>query len=141
MKNVLVMLGLLLTACTPPAVEVLVYSSPSCGCCKKWIAHLEDNGFRVTNHAVQDVTPVKRAHGVTPALASCHTALVDGYVVEGHVPATEIRRLLKQRPAVKGLSVPGMPVGSPGMEQGERRDPYAVLSFTERGESEIFARY
>lgn len=123
------------------AAEVTVYKSPTCGCCKAWIAHLEENGFEVEARDVPDVVPHKIEHGVTPQLASCHTAVVDGYVIEGHVPAGDIRRLLAERPAVKGLSVPGMPVGSPGMEQGDRVDPYDVLSFDEAGRTRVFSSH
>lgn len=120
---------------------VTVYKSPTCGCCTAWIEHLEDNGFEVEARDVRDVVPHKIEHGVTPRLASCHTAVVDGYVIEGHVPASDIKRLLAERPAVKGLSVPGMPVGSPGMEQGDRVDPYDVLSFDAEGETEVYSSY
>lgn len=118
--------------------EVMVYKSPTCGCCKEWVKHLEANGFAVRTEDVRDVTPYKVAHGVRPALASCHTALVDGYVIEGHVPAADLKRLLKERPAVKGLAVPGMPVGSPGME-GPYKEPYRVLTFDEGGRTTVYA--
>lgn len=121
--------------------SVTVYKSPTCGCCEAWIDHLEDNGFEVETRDVRDVVPHKIEHGVTPQLASCHTALVDGYVIEGHVPASDIKRLLAERPAVKGLSVPGMPVGSPGMERGDRVDPYDVLSFDGEGETDVYSSY
>ena len=88
-----------------------------------------------------DVNPIKQQQGVTPKLASCHTAIVAGYTIEGHVPAKDIHRLLKEKPKVKGLTVPGMPVGTPGMEQGNRKDPYAVLSFQENGKTTVFSNY
>lgn len=142
MQNMFIFLFVvLLTACSQSEAEVVVYKSPTCGCCKKWISHLEQNGFKVTAKDMQDVTPVKIKNGLTPPLASCHTALVDGYVIEGHVPAGDIKRLLKERPAVKGLSVPGMPVGSPGMEQGSRKDRYNVVTFNNKGETSIFSSY
>ena len=122
------------------ATEITVYKSPTCGCCNAWIDHLEDNGFSVIKKDLRDTSPIKAAHGVTPGLASCHTALVDGYVVEGHVPAADIRRLLSERPAVKGLTVPGMPMGSPGME-GPRKDPYNVLTFDGQGRTTVFSRH
>ena len=112
--------------------EVLVYKSPTCGCCEKWVEHLRSEGFAVQTHDVPDVTPIKLENGVAPELSACHTALVGGYVVEGHVPASDIRRLLAERPKVAGLAVPGMPVGSPGME-GPGAKPYEVLSFGEQG--------
>ena len=102
------------------ATEIEVYKSATCGCCKEWVKHLQANGFSVKAHDVADITAQKTANGVPAKLASCHTAKVDGYVIEGHVPASDIKRLLKERPAVSGLAVPGMPVGSPGMEQGAR---------------------
>ena len=142
MQKILISLCVvLLSACSQQEAEVVVYKSPTCGCCKKWISHLEQNGFKVTAKDVKDVTPVKIKNGLTPQLASCHTALVDGYVIEGHVPASDIKRLLKERPVVKGLSVPGMPVGSPGMEQGNRVDRYNVMTFNDKGETSIFSSY
>jgi len=122
------------------ATEITVYKSPTCGCCNQWIDHLEDNGFSVIKKDLRNVNAFKADYGVTPRLASCHTAVVDGYVVEGHVPAADIRRLLAERPAVKGLTVPGMPMGSPGME-GPRKDPYDVLTFDGHGNTTVFARH
>lgn len=119
---------------------VTVYKSPTCGCCSKWVEHLEDHGFSVETHELRDVTPIKIANGVPRELSSCHTALVGGYVVEGHVPAADVIRLLDQRPPVVGLSVPGMPIGSPGME-GPNPEPYRVLSFDALGRVEVFAAH
>lgn len=136
----LLVVGLWLVTPVSTAAEVTVYKSPTCGCCKAWVKHLEENGFSVKAHDVNNVTPFKVKHGVTPELASCHTAVVDGYVIEGHVPAADIKRLLKERPAVKGLAVPEMPMGSPGME-GPRKDPYKVLSFDAEGKVRVFASY
>jgi hypothetical protein len=119
-----------LTAATLP--EVHVYKSPTCGCCEKWIEHLRAEGFTVRATDVADVTPIKLENGVTPELSACHTALVGGYVVEGHVPASDVRRLLAEKPDVKGLAVPGMPIGSPGME-GPGAKGYEVLSFGAQG--------
>ncbi|WP_170919445.1 DUF411 domain-containing protein [Halomonas sp. BC2] len=110
-----------------PVIEV--HSDPHCGCCSDWVSHLEEAGFEVDHHRHDGVRTIKIEHGVTPELASCHTALVEGYVIEGHVPAADIQRLLEERPAIAGLAVPGMPHGSPGMETG-RVDDYAVLGFT-----------
>ena len=123
-----------------PAPVVTVYKSPSCGCCGKWVDHLRASGFRVAVHDVQNVEPFKERYGVPSRLASCHTATVDGYVIEGHVPAADIRRLLAEKPKVKGLAVPGMPVGSPGMEQGNVKEPYDVVSFDQAGRTAVFAR-
>ena len=121
------------------ALDVTVYKTPSCGCCTEWVGHLRDNGFHVTALNVTDLTQIKRRYGVTPDLAACHTAIVDGYVVEGHVPADVIRRFLEERPPVAGLAVPGMPMGSPGME-GSYREPYNVLTFDRHGKLQIYAR-
>ena len=118
---------------------VTVYKSPTCGCCGEWVKHMEANGFSVEVHDVADVTPYRRRSLVPDQLASCHTALIGGYAIEGHVPASDIRRLLRERPRVIGLSVPGMVDGSPGMEQGSPQ-PYATIAFDERG-SRIFARH
>ncbi len=122
-----------------PTVEV--YKSPTCGCCKDWVSHMRENGFEVKVHNMQDVTPFKQKMGVPRQLSSCHTATVDGYLVEGHVPATDVRRMLSERPAIKGISAPGMPVGSPGMEMGDRKDPYSVVTFDDRGEMTIYSRH
>jgi hypothetical protein len=127
-----------------PLVEV--WKSPTCGCCKDWVAHLEANGYAVTIHEVgESAKAAQRAKlGMPEQLGSCHTALVKGYVLEGHVPAREIDRLLRQRPRALGLAVPGMPVGSPGMDgptYGGRVDPYAVLLVQRDGSSSVFQNY
>ncbi len=122
------------------ALEVTVYKNPTCGCCSKWIAHLEANGFQVNAHDLADLTQVKLEHGIRRELTSCHTALVDGYVIEGHVPAEDIQRLLQERPDVVGLAVPGMPMGSPGME-GPTSEPYNVLTFDRDGNTTVFAKH
>jgi hypothetical protein len=123
------------------ATEITVYKSPTCGCCKGWVKHLEDNGFSVKVHDVADIMPYKTANGVPATFGSCHTATVDGYVIEGHVPASDIKRLLKERPPVSGLAVPGMPAGAPGMEQGGPKDRYDVLTFDKQGKTGVYARY
>lgn len=119
---------------------VSVYKSPTCGCCGEWVKHMRANGFRVERKDVPDVGPIRRANGVPDSLASCHTALVGGYAIEGHVPAADIQRLLRERPAVRGLAVPGMPASAPGMEQRPPR-PYTTLAFCEGGRAEIFERH
>ena len=121
------------------APQLLVFKNPACGCCGEWMKHMRANGFRVDARDVADVGPVRQRHAVPEALASCHTALVGGYVIEGHVPAADVWRLLRERPAVTGLAVPGMVVGSPGMEQGKPQ-PYATIAFNERG-TRVFARH
>lgn len=120
---------------------VTVYKSATCQCCSRWIDHMRENGFDVNASDRMDMQEVKAHYNVPRELAACHTAVVGGYVVEGHVPATDIKRLLQERPNVRGLTVPGMPVGSPGMEQGNRQDPYNVLTFTQQGDATIYARY
>jgi hypothetical protein len=122
------------------AREITVYKSPSCGCCGKWVEHLEANGFRVEVHDVADMHPIKQEYAVPDVLASCHTASIDGYVIEGHVPAADIARLLKERPPVRGLSVPGMKSGTPGME-GPDPERYQVLSFDDEGHTAVFATH
>lgn len=124
----------------PEAREVTVYKTPSCGCCSLWAEHLAEAGFRVRVEERVELIPVKREHGVPLDLASCHTAVVDGYVLEGHVPAADVTRLLSERPDVEGLAVPGMPMGSPGME-GPRKDDYEVIAFDADGNREVFARH
>jgi len=121
--------------------NIHVYKSPTCGCCTDWVKHLEDNGFEVEISEVDNVTPVKIEAGLTPALASCHTAFINDYVIEGHVPADDIKRLLTQAPQARGLSVPGMPAGSPGMEMGDRKDAYQVLLFNANGQTQVFAEH
>lgn len=119
---------------------ITVYKSPTCGCCTKWVSHLQDNGFKVEAINRKDMNRVKSEAGIPRQLASCHTAIIGGYIIEGHVPAADIKRLLKERPDVIGLTVPGMPMGSPGME-GPRQDKYEVLTFTRSGNTAIFSRY
>ena len=121
------------------APEVQVYKSPTCGCCDKWVEHLRAAGFTVQAHDVADMSKIKRENGITAEIASCHTAFVGGYVIEGHVPASDIRRLLAERPKVAGLAVPGMPIGSPGME-GPGAKPYEVLSFGAQG-TRVFSKH
>ena len=122
-----------------PTVDVV--KSPTCGCCNGWIAHMRQAGFQVRVRDVPDTTPFARRLGVPDDLRSCHTASVGGYAVEGHVPAADIRRLLRERPQAAGIAVPGMPMGSPGMEQGGRVDPYHVIAFTKDGKKTVFAKH
>lgn len=120
--------------------KVVVYKSPTCGCCSKWIDHLQAAGFEVEAHDRDNMSRIKAELGIGRPLQSCHTALVDGYTIEGHVPAEDIIRLLKQRPEVSGLSVPGMPIGSPGME-ANYIEPYDVVAFDKAGNTETFTEY
>ena len=133
------LLGAIPDADAQQAIPITVYMSPACGCCEEWQRHMRANGFRVETHKLADVLPIKRKLGVPEPLWSCHTAVAGGYVVEGHVPAPDVKRLLNERPAVKGLTVPGMPVGSPGMEQG-RAQRYETLTFGASG-SRVFERH
>jgi hypothetical protein len=120
---------------------ITVYKSPTCGCCEKWVSYLEHRGFSVTAINHDHVDEVKAEHGLTdPSLKSCHTALIDGYVIEGHVPASDIERLLAERPNVVGLSAPGMPMMSPGMSSLIPKD-YDVLAFLKNGSSWVFSSY
>ena len=135
------LVGVAAFASTPTAMEV--WKDPSCGCCKEWVSHMEANGFRVKvhdtgNNAVRAQLRIDRKYG------SCHTAVVSGYAIEGHVPATDVRRLLQEKPAAIGLAAPGMPVGSPGMDgdvYGGRKDTYEVLLLARDGSSSVYRRY
>lgn len=121
--------------------RMIVYKSATCGCCKAWVEHARESGFVLEAIDVEDVAPYKKRLGVPLDLASCHTAVVEQYVFEGHVPADLIERLLRERPkGAKGLAVPGMPVGSPGMEVGNRKDAYDVMLFDERGAHRVWAK-
>ncbi len=122
-------------------IKIEVYRSPTCGCCSKWIKHLQDNQFIVEDHVTNEMQGVKDKYGVPKNLASCHTAIVNGYVVEGHVPAADIKKLLKLKPAVVGITVPGMPSGTPGMEMGGKKDPYKVISFDNENKHKVFSSY
>jgi hypothetical protein len=149
--------GVLLTACAAPASDqamggqnaeeqvtsvMTVYSSPTCGCCGDWVSYVEQHGYTVTIEDVQDLTAVKAEHNVPPTVQSCHTAVIDGYIVEGHVPIADIERLLSERPDVVGIAVPGMPVGSPGMEvAGVAPQPFNVVTFDAAGATTIYSSY
>jgi hypothetical protein len=119
-----------------------VYKSPTCGCCSKWIDHLRASGFSVRSVDVADVDRIKDSRGVPRQVRSCHMAIVGGYVVEGHVPAADVKRLLKERPAIVGIAVPGMPIGSPGMEvPGVKAQAYDVVAFMRDGSTRVFAKH
>jgi hypothetical protein len=134
-------LALLACAEAAAATVIEVVRSPYCGCCGHWVEYLRAEGFEVRVVETEDVTPTARRLGVPDQLRSCHSASVEGYAIEGHVPAADIRRLLAERPEAAGLAVPGMPAGSPGMEQGGRRQPYATILFTRDGRRTVFARH
>ena len=120
--------------------NVAVFKSPTCGCCAKWVEHLRTHGFAPTTTNIDDMEAVKTKYGVPKAAHSCHTATVNGYVIEGHVPAADIQRLLKDRPAVAGLAAPGMPMGSPGMES-PHPEKYNIVSFDKTGKTRVFAAH
>ncbi len=122
--------------------QITVYKTPTCGCCHEWVAHLEAHGFAVIANDVPSTAPYRERYGVPKALGSCHTGVIDGYALEGHVPASEIKRLLAEKPKARGLAVPGMPVGSPGMEvEGTRRDAYDVVLFDDAGNRSVYRHY
>jgi hypothetical protein len=121
--------------------QVEVYKNPDCGCCGGWVDHLKASGFPVKVHETPDTGPVRKRYGMPDEFGSCHTGVVAGYALEGHVPAEDVKRLLTRKPAAAGLSVPGMPVGSPGMEAGSRKDAFQVLLIDKAGRSSVFAKY
>lgn len=121
--------------------EITVYRSPTCGCCGKWIEHVKQNHFNVTDIVSDDMQAIKRKYGVPEQLASCHTAIVDGYVIEGHVPAADIEKLLQTKPKLVGIAAPGMPMGSPGMEMGGKADDFDVISFDGAGHYQVFVEH
>lgn len=125
----------------PVAEIVTVWKSPTCGCCSNWVDHMRAAGFEVETHDVDDLSAIKAEHGIGLSHQSCHTATVGDYVLEGHVPADLVRKMLEERPGIAGLAVPGMPRGSPGMEMPDgTKDEYDVLALHEDGGSEVYAR-
>lgn len=124
------------------ATNVLTYKSPYCGCCKEWVKHMEDSGFDVSVEEHKNMNPIKQKLGITPEIASCHTAVINDFVFEGHVPAEDIQAFLDNPPKnAKGLAVPGMPLGSPGMEYGDKKDAYEVLAYNEKGQVFSYRSY
>lgn len=119
---------------------MVVYKSPSCGCCGKWVEHIEANGFAVEVRDLENMAPIKQRYKVTSALQSCHTAVIEGYVIEGHVPASDVKRLLAEKPKVVGLTIPGMPQSAPGMDLTPFV-AYEVLAFDDKGSAKVFARH
>jgi hypothetical protein len=149
-RNLLIGPLLLFTPLSLPAIaqnpeaaqnpEMKVYKTRTCGCCSLWVNHIKANGFTVTTEDVSNITEIKKDFGIPVKLQSCHTGVVGDYVIEGHVPAADIHRLLKERPEAIGLTVPGMPMGSPGMD-GPWSDSYTVYLFRKDGTTEIFSKY
>ena len=124
------------------AADVINHKSPYCGCCTEWTKHMQDAGFNVDEKLHENMNPIKQKLGITPELASCHTAEIDGYVFEGHIPAEDIKAFLENPPRnAKGLAVPGMPMGSPGMEYGNEKDEYSVYAFNEKGQVFTYRHY
>lgn len=126
------------TKATPAKPHLSVYKSPTCGCCAKWVEYMEANGFTASVTNMPDVTPIKVSNGLPPHLGSCHTTLIGGYVIEGHVPVADIRRLLKEKPAIAGLAAPGMPAGSPGMDV-PNSPPYDIIAFDKSGRTSVYS--
>lgn len=122
-------------------VDIVVYRSPTCGCCKKWIAHLKKHNFNIKDIVQQDMQAVKTQLNVPTAIASCHTAVVNGYWVEGHVPADDIKTMILNKPDIAGISVPAMPSGTPGMEMGGRKDPFNVIAVDKQGKTRLYKAY
>ena len=125
----------------PEARQITAYRSPTCGCCGEWVKHMQAQGFQVQDNIVEDMGGVKREHNVPEDLASCHTAIANGYVIEGHIPAADVKRLLTEKPDVVGIAVPGMPIGSPGMESGNVKDPYTVFTYNQAGQTTVFVEH
>ncbi|MCG8466828.1 MAG: DUF411 domain-containing protein [Gemmatimonadetes bacterium] len=123
------------------APTVKVYKTPTCGCCAVWVEHMQEAGFEVEVEDTNDIAAVKAEAGLPPQLQSCHTSFIGDYAFEGHIPAQTIARFLAEKPDVKGLAVPGMPVGSPGMEMGDRVDPYDVLAWSEGGQTSVYESF
>jgi hypothetical protein len=135
------LLAVQLTSSAQQKPVVSVYKSPACGCCSLWVEHMKANGFELKVQDVDDINALKQKFGIAPEISSCHTSQVDGYVIEGHVPASAVQRLLKERPKVAGLTVPGMPAGSPGMEvPSGLKQPYSILTFDKSGKTTVYER-
>ena len=148
MKRVAIILAVVFAAIGGAAAQrgqqpvVEVFKSPTCGCCSKWVDHLRAHGFSVKTTETEAIDDLKAKHQIPQAARSCHTALVGGYVVEGHVPAADVQRLLKEKPAIAGIAVPGMPIGSPGMEvPGMKAQAFDVIAFTRQGTTRVFASH
>lgn len=142
-KRLMAAFALALAACSTAAeaAVVTVFKNPACGCCQAWVDQMKAKGFTVEVKELSDVTPVARKLGVPDDLRSCHTARVGNQFIEGHVPAADVRRMVRQQPRTKGLAVPGMPAGSPGMEQGNARDPFTTFVVDQNGAATVFAKH
>lgn len=139
MKKILFLITLVISSSfAMEGKKMIVYKSPSCACCDNWINIMKKNGFNVETVMSNNVNYIKQRVGLTPQTASCHTAIVDGYFVEGHVNYSAVKKMLTQKPEIKGITVPGMPIGSPGMEQGDIKQPYDVLSVDLNGKTKVY---
>jgi len=144
LSGLLLASSLTLGACTsqPPTTAIIMYKNPNCDCCGDWAKHMRQAGFTVAEDARENMDAVKEKYGVSDKLASCHTAIIDGYVIEGHVPAEDVKRLLKERPDVVGLTAPGMPMKSPGMQaEGKNPKNYDVFLFDHQGKATVYKHY
>ena len=121
--------------------EMTVYRSPSCGCCGVWVEHAKKHGFQIKDIKTEEMEALKQKYKIPTELASCHTTIIDGYVMEGHIPVDDIKRFLSEKPQMAGLAVPGMPRGTPGMEARDIKQPFQVLAFNHKGEIEVFKEY
>lgn len=124
-----------------PTYDLTVFRSPTCGCCGDWLNYMKAEGFEIKDNITAEMDTVKQTYGVSKPLSSCHTALINGYVIEGHVPAEDVRQLLAEKPSVVGITAPGMPMGSPGMEMGDRVDDYTVYAFNTENKVIPFAQH
>jgi hypothetical protein len=140
-SGALMMSPLASLAQAPRPLAIDVYKTATCGCCEDWVKHLRDNGFTVTTHDVEDTAPYRTKFGIPERFGSCHTGVIHGYGIEGHVPAADIKKLIAAKPKAAGLAVPGMPAGSPGMEYGPRKDPFDVLIVKPDGAASVFSSY
>ena len=139
--RILAPLALLASAESAVAATLVVTKSAYCGCCKHWVEHMKKAGFTVEVREVEDVGATAERLGVPAGLRSCHTSEIGGYVIEGHVPAADVKRLLATKPKATGIAVPGMVVGSPGMEHGDHKEPYQVVLFDKSGKTKVFASH
>ena len=135
------LLSLSLFTTSAIAADLTIYKSPYCGCCTAWAEQVEEAGFNVTVVEQANNQQLRKEHAVSPKLASCHTAIVDGYAIEGHVPINDIKRLLREKPALAGLAVPGMPASSPGMDVPGNTDPYQVIAFDKNGNMSVYSQH
>ncbi len=125
------------------ALNITVYRTPTCGCCKGWVEHIQQNNFIVTDivKPEAEIQEIRQKHNLPQQLTSCHAAEINGYLVEGHVPVEDVKRLIAQKPNLAGIAVPGMPIGTPGMEMGDRKQSFEVVGFQPDGEMEVFNSY